>query len=145
MRVNGGYPVQVTRNGGIFGAESTDGRFLYYSKFESAGLWRQPLNGGEEIRILDRPAGDDWWNWTLAPNGIYFVDLSRRTVSGESNPRPAIVKFFDFSTGEETSIVTLTADKPYYVFGLTVSPDRGSILYNQREYESSIMLVNNFR
>jgi hypothetical protein len=135
----------MTRNGGIFAAESVDGRFLYYSKFESPGIWRVPLNGGEEIRILDRPAGEDWDNWALVQNGIYFVDLIRRTVSGEANPRPAIVKFFDFATGEETSICTLAAEKPYYVFGLAVSPDRGSILYNQREYESSIILVKNFR
>jgi Tol biopolymer transport system component/DNA-binding winged helix-turn-helix (wHTH) protein len=145
IQLSGGPPVQVTRKGGIFAAESNDGRFLYYSKFESAGIWKMPLNGGEEIRILDRPAGEDWWNWALVQNGIYFVDLTRRTVTGEANPRPAIVKFFDFAAGEETSIVTLTADKPYYVFGLAVSPDRSSILYHQREYESTIMLVKNFR
>jgi Tol biopolymer transport system component len=144
-QLSGGPPVQVTRNGGIFAAESVNGRFLYYSKFESPGIWRMPVNGGEENRILDRPAGEDWDNWALDQNGIYFVDLARRTVSGEANPRPAIVKFLDFATGAETSIFTLTADKPYYVFGLAASPDRNSILYDQREYESSIMLVKNFR
>ncbi len=144
-QLNGEPPVQVTRKGGIFATESVDGRFLYYSKFESPGIWRMPLNGGEEIRILDRPAGEDWDNWVLVQNGIYFVDLIRRTVSGEANPRPAIVKFFDFAIGEETSIFTLTADRPYYVFGLAASPDGSSILCHQREYESSIMLVKNFR
>jgi Tol biopolymer transport system component len=144
-RVGGGYPVQVTRKGGIFAAESVDGRFLYYLKFESPGIWRMPLSGGEEIHILDRPAGEDWSNWTLVPNGIYFVDLVRRTNSGEASPRPAIVKFFDFATGKETSISVLTSDKPSYVFGLAASPDQSSILYDQREYESSIMLVKNFQ
>ena len=108
------------------------------------GIWKMPLNGGEETRVLDQPEGEDWWNWALVQNGIYFVDLPRRTVTGEANPRPAIVKFFDFTAGEEASIVTLTADKPYYVFGLAVSPDRSSILYDQREYDSTIMLVKNF-
>jgi Tol biopolymer transport system component len=144
-RVGGGYPVQVTRKGGIFAAESVDGRFLYYLKFESPGIWRMPLSGGEEIHILDRPAGEDWSNRTLVPNGIYFVDLVRRTNSGEASPRPAIVKFFDFATGKETSISVLTSDKPSYVFGLAASPDQSSILYDQREYESSIMLVKNFQ
>ena len=144
-KLSGGPPIRVTRNGGVFAAESADGRFLYYSKFESLGIWKMPLDGGEEIRILDRPAGEDWWNWALAQNGIYFVDLIRRTVSGEANPRPPIVKFFDFATSEETSIFTLTTDKPSYVFGLAVSPDQSSILYDQREYESSIMLIRNFR
>jgi Tol biopolymer transport system component len=87
-RVGGGYPVQVTRKGGIFAAESVDGRFLYYLKFESPGIWRMPLSGGEEIHILDRPAGEDWSNWTLVPNGIYFVDLVRRTNSGGGKSPP---------------------------------------------------------
>jgi len=61
-QLSGGSPVQVTKNGGVFAAESTDGRYLYYPKYESPGVWRMPLNGGEEIRVLDQPAGEDWWN-----------------------------------------------------------------------------------
>jgi Tol biopolymer transport system component/DNA-binding winged helix-turn-helix (wHTH) protein len=140
-QISGGPPVQVTRNGGIFAAESNDGRFLYYSKFESPGIWKMPMHGGEEIHVLDQPAGEDWWNWALTQNGIYFLDSIRRTVSGEANPRRATVKFFDFGTGKETSI--RTADK--HCFGLAASPDGSSILYAQRDYESSIMLVKNFR
>jgi Tol biopolymer transport system component/DNA-binding winged helix-turn-helix (wHTH) protein len=30
MQLTGGPPVQITKNGGVFGAESADGRFLYY-------------------------------------------------------------------------------------------------------------------
>jgi Tol biopolymer transport system component len=142
-QLSAGPPVQVTRNGGIFAAESTDGRYLYYSKFESPGIWKMPLNGGEEIRVLDRPAGEDWWNWAPVQNGIYFLDSMRRTVAWDANPRPAAVKFFDFATGKETSIFTM--DKPW-TFGLAVSSDGRSILYTEREMaESSIMLVKNFR
>jgi hypothetical protein len=90
MSVGGGLPARVTSKGGIFGVESADGRFLYCSKFESLGISRMPVNGGEEVRILDRPVGEDWWNWALAEKGIYFVDLVRRTVSGEANSRSAI-------------------------------------------------------
>ena len=142
-QLSAGPPVQVTRNGGIFAAESTDGRYLYYSKFESPGIWKMPLNGGEEIRVLDRPAGEDWWNWELVQNGIYFLDSMRRTVAWDANPRPAAVKFFDFATGKEASIFTM--DKPW-TFGIAVSSDARSILYTEREMaESSIMLVKNFR
>ncbi len=143
IQVNGGPPVQVTKNGGVFAAESPDGRALYYSKFESPGIWKMPLNGREEIHIMDQPAGEDWWNWALVQNGIYFLDSIRRTVPWDANPQPATIKFFDFATGKVTSICT--ADKPYG-FGLAVSPDGSSILYAQREVaESSIMLVKNFR
>jgi Tol biopolymer transport system component len=143
IRASGGSPIQVTRQGGIFAAESIDGRYLYYSKFESPGIWKKPLNGGEEIRVLDQPAGEDWWNWVLSENGIYFFDSVRRTVPWDSNPRQAIVKHLDLATGIVTSI--WTADKPYS-FGLAISPDGRSLIYAQREVaESGIMLMNNFR
>jgi len=90
-QLSGGSPVQVTKNGGVFAAESTDGRFLYYSKYESPGVWRMPLNGGEEIRVLDQPAGEDWWNWGLTRSGIYFFDQPNHTTNRG-------VKFFDFKT-----------------------------------------------
>ena len=134
-QVNGGPPVQVTKNGGVFGSESADGRFLYYLKFESPGIWRMPLNGGEEIRVLDQPAGDDWWDWALTPSGIYFLDSSSGTHGG--------VKFFDFASGKTISISNL--DRPSSV-GLAVSPDGKSLLYALAEpEESNIMLVKNFR
>jgi Tol biopolymer transport system component len=135
MYVDGGPPVQVTKNGGVFASESADGRFLYYLKFESPGIWRMPLNGGEEIRVFDQPAGDDWWDWALTPSGIYFLDQSNRGTK-------AGVKFFDFATGRKISIATWDRQ----CFGLTVSPDGKSILYALAEPgESSIMLVKNFR
>ncbi len=135
IQLNGGPPVQVTKNGGVFAAESADGRFLYYSKYEAPGIWKMPLNGGEEIHALDQPAGDDWFNWAVAPNGIYFLDSSIGTN--------ATVKFFDFATGKKITIST--SDKPPGV-GLALSPDSRSILYVQDELaESSIMLVKNFR
>jgi Tol biopolymer transport system component len=135
MQVNGGTPVQVTKNGGVFAAESADGRFLYYSKFESPGIWRMPLNGGEEIRVLDQPSGDDWWDWALTRGGIYFFDQSNSgTKTG--------VKFLDFATGRKVSIAN--ADRS--CCGLALSPDGRSILYAHDEPpESSIMLVKNFR
>jgi len=135
IQVKGGIPVQVTRNGGVFAAESTDGRFLYFSKYESPGIWRMPLNGGEETHVLDQPAGDDWWNWVLTQGGIYFFDQSK---SGTK----AGVKFLDFATGKKISIAN--ADRR--CLGLAVSPDGKSILYVQDEpNESNIMLVKNFR
>ena len=71
INFNGEPPGQVTKNGGIFAAESTDGRFLYYSKFESPGIWKMPVEGGEETRVTNQPEGEDWWNWAVVQDGIY--------------------------------------------------------------------------
>ena len=132
--LKGGAPEQVTKNGGVFGAESADGRFLYYSKFEEWGIWRMPVGGGEEKRILDRAGEHDWFNWALARNGIYFLD---------HRDNGAVLEFFDFATGKTTTV--LTSNRPQSV-GLAVTADGRSILYVESELEeSSIMLVKNFR
>jgi Tol biopolymer transport system component/DNA-binding winged helix-turn-helix (wHTH) protein len=129
MQLNGGTPVQVTKNGGVFAAESMDGRFIYFSKYEAPGIWKMPIDGGEESRLLADQGGQMWWNWALARNGIYFLQDE--------------LNFFDFATGKRTSIYA--SDKPL-VMGLAVSPDGKSILYPQIDIaESSIMLVKNFR
>ena len=129
MQLNGGTPVQVTKNGGVFAAESMDGRFIYFSKFEAPGIWKMPIDGGEESRLLADQGGREWWNWALGRNGIYFLDDE--------------LKFFDFATGKRTRVYA--SEKPL-VMGLAVSPDGKSILYPQIEVaESSIMLLKNFR
>jgi Tol biopolymer transport system component/DNA-binding winged helix-turn-helix (wHTH) protein len=136
IQVSGGSPLPVTKNGGVFSAESADGRFLYYSKYETPGIWKMPLNGGEEIRVLDQPAGDNWWNWALTSDGIYLFDES---VSRSRT----VLQWFDFATAKKTSLTT--ADKP--CLGLAVSADGRSIVYANIEpqsAQSSIMLVKNF-
>jgi Tol biopolymer transport system component/DNA-binding winged helix-turn-helix (wHTH) protein len=133
--LTGGPPVQITRNGGVFAVESTDGRFLYYSKFESPGIWKMPLSGGVEERVLDRAVwGFEWYNWALGRSGIYF--LQHRAKGGDLN-------FFDFATGKTTTI--LTSDKQPGI-GLALSADGKSIVYAEVDLEdSNIMLVKNFR
>jgi Tol biopolymer transport system component len=87
----GGSPVRVTKNGGAYAIESDDGSFLYYSKFES-GIWRMPLNGGDETRVLDQPAGLRWFNWAPAPTGksIFSIGaLSQMAELSSSTLRPA--------------------------------------------------------
>jgi len=132
----GGSPVRVTRNGGVYAVESDEGRFLYYSKVEQQGIWRMPLNGGEETRILDKIAGFDWFEWALT-TGIYFLNQD-----AETNGR---IEFFDFSSRETTPIFPL--QKPVYrTGGLALSPDGSSLLHSQYEHlDSYIMLVKNFR
>jgi eukaryotic-like serine/threonine-protein kinase len=130
----GGSPVQVTKNGAVYGIESDDGRFLYYAKLEAGGIWKMPLEGGEETHVSDQPMG--WFNWALTGNGMYFLNV---TVT------PNKLEFLDFATREITPILTL--EKPAPPFGgLAISPDRKALLYSQiDEDDSYIMLVKNFQ
>jgi Tol biopolymer transport system component/DNA-binding winged helix-turn-helix (wHTH) protein len=132
----GGPPVRVTTNGGVYAVESDDGRFLYYSKYTQPGVWRMPVAGGEEVRILDQPAGRQWFSWALTPNGIYFL---------AGAPPDGKLEFFDFATGKTISIFVL--EKPVPLFsGLALSSDGKSLLFGQLESSDSyIMWAKNFR
>lgn len=56
------------------------------------------------------------------------------------------LKFYDFARGRSTNLATLTGTIEDWVGGLTVSPDRRTVLYSHRTYESSeIVLVDHFR
>jgi serine/threonine protein kinase/Tol biopolymer transport system component len=131
----GGTPIRVkTGEGGIYVSESPDGRFLYYSKWGEVGLWRMPLEGGQETRVLEH-IGE--WDWTLAPEGIYFLNYAFDPYGR--------LEFFDSATHSNIPIFAL--EKPVPQFGgLTLSPDGKSLLFGQNEIdESYIMLVKNFR
>jgi Tol biopolymer transport system component/DNA-binding winged helix-turn-helix (wHTH) protein len=137
--VSGGTPVQITKNGGVFGAESADGQSLYYAKLGTPGIWRMPLQGGEEERVLDRAGAGEWFNWALARNGIYFRDAKE----SKDHHYIGLLNFFDFATKKITTVSTL--DQPGGV-GIGLSADGRSVLYDGKgDAESSIMLVKNFR
>lgn len=129
----GGTPVRVTRNGGVYATESKDGRFLYFSKMEQSGIWKMPLNGDEEERVLDQPEGFHWFDWVLAAGGIYFVN--------DADAEKLRIEFFDFATGRRTLIGNLEKEG----FGLALAPDGKSLLYSRTDSEDyEIMLVKNF-
>ncbi len=132
----GGTPVQITKNGGVFAKESADGRSLYYVKFESPGIYRMPLQGGKEERVLHRSGGPNWFNWALTQNVIYFRDTKNHDTVG-------VLNLLDLATGKISTVATTDQAGG---LGLDVSTDGRSIIYDDKgDAESTIMLVKNFR
>ena len=132
--VQGGAAVQLTRHGGISAVESTDGRYLYYSKFEEGGVWRMPVQGRDETQVLDI-GGDGWPNWALSSEGIYFLKFSKL-----SHPT---IQFLSFATGKTHPLWTLEREPGW---GIGVSRNGKSIVFTQDDFaESNLMLVENFR
>jgi sugar lactone lactonase YvrE len=124
------------KHGGFTSFESADGKFLYYSK-GAIGVWRVPVDGGEETLIFDTPGVGGWGTWTMADDGIYFINT-------EGKGMPAI-DFFSFTT-RQTKRITVMQNVNEFVNGLAISPDRQRILYTQQDsLASDIMLVENFR
>jgi eukaryotic-like serine/threonine-protein kinase len=138
MPAEGGPALQVTRNGGFAAFESPDGSRLYYAKFEAAGIWTVPVNGGEEQPVHDLPPTGYWGYWGIGHRGLYFVNP-------EAKPRPAI-DLFDLATRRVTRIAEMERQPMQWTSGFSVARDERSILYSQWEQSGSdIMLVEGFR
>jgi serine/threonine protein kinase len=125
----GSEAVQVTRKGGYIAFESHDGKWLYYLKVDQ-GIWKVPVEGGEEMLVLAEPI--HWQRWALAKDGIYFFVGRDR------------IQFHSFETGKASLFADLGSKR--IGFCLNVSPDGRWLHYSEWEQrESDIMLVENFR
>jgi len=133
---DGGKAVQVTRQGGREAFESFDGQVVYYTRgFGIPGIWKVPVAGGEEIRVLDEALQGFW---ALIDKGIYFVNP-------KVTPHPTI-DFFDFATGRMKQVAAVEKELQLVYPSLAVSPDGRWLLYVQVDsFESDIMMVENFR
>jgi len=73
MPADGGEARQVTKGGGSVAYESMDGKFLYYTKRRNvAGIWRVPVDGGEETLVLDAHKAGYWSAWTVVEQASIF-------------------------------------------------------------------------
>jgi Tol biopolymer transport system component len=132
----GGKLIAVVRDDGIFAQESLDGRSLYYLK-STGGIWKMSSEGGKETEVIPGFGAQLRCYWRVAEDGIYFLNKN-------SQPGPAI-EFLEFTTGRIHRIAGLTGKYTIDHGGLTVSPDRRSIVYSQTSRTASeIMLVENF-
>jgi Tol biopolymer transport system component len=135
VAADGERPIQITQQGGFSSMESPDGQFLYFTKQQTNGLWRVPTAGGEEILVLDRVRAQLPGYWQVVSDGIFYVDVDEGTIS-----------FYSFAQQQSTPIVAMGGGADPWFGGLTVSPDRKSIVFSRHEYSSAeIMLVENFR
>jgi Tol biopolymer transport system component len=136
MPAEGGQAVQMTTQGGFFGRESVDGKFVYYLKGRGTpGIWRVPVEGGEEVLVLTHHKAGLGRAWTVVEKGIYFA-----TTEDTAKPR---IEFYNFATREVTPVVTLA--RPFRSV-LSVSPDGRWLLYSQVDQSGSdIMLLEKFR
>lgn len=131
----GGTPIQLTRDGGMQPQSSPDGRFIYYGAPERGrSLWRIPVAGGTEEKVIE--SLDVPMNYVVTEDGIYFIPAA-------GPDRRSAVRFRKLATGKTETLAEL--DK-VTMWGMTVSPDRRTILYTQMDHRSDdLMLVDNFR
>ena len=136
----GGHAIQVTKGGGFHGHESLDGRQLYYAKSPNQpGLWKVPVDGGEETPVMESLHGGFWGYWEVTGSGIYYVDR-RETERGGFR---YFLNFRDFRFNRDRQV--LAFEKRPFNSGLAISPDGRWCLYAQADQsETDIMLVDEF-
>ena len=137
MPSTGGPAVQVTHHGGFAAFESPTDRFLYYAKgLTVPGLWRIPIEGGEEVEVRSSLEAGYWGFWAVVDHGIYYLDMTTK---------PTIV-LFDLITHRTTRVFELENRPAAQAPGLAISPDNKTILYTQLDaLNNDIILVENFR
>ena len=124
---------QITENGGEFGVDSFDGKWLFFHKQRNGlGLWRIPVDGGPETCVLNIKT--KWINWSLVQKGIYYLK--------QEDADRYILEFYDFATAEITPITSL---QQKIIWTMTISPDEKTLLTVPWKSESDIILVKNFR
>jgi Tol biopolymer transport system component/DNA-binding winged helix-turn-helix (wHTH) protein len=135
----GGTPTQVTSHGGFAPEPSRDGKFIYYAKGRDLpGIWRVPVNGGEETKILDAPPPSAWAYFIVTEKGIFYGDWPDRKNPG--------LYFYDFKTRKSSAVLLLDHFGSEGAPGLSISPDGRYALYTTLAPPAvSVMLVDNFR
>lgn len=132
--------VQVTRNGGFTGFESPDGKYFYYAKGKDVdGLWRVPVQGGDERPIIDGFKAGQWGQWGITSEGIFYLE----TESADSDGKLCL---FRFQTERVATLLKFGRRLPFGDAGFAVSADGRRILFSSLDRDASdIMLVRNFR
>jgi Tol biopolymer transport system component len=124
--------VQATQGGGFASSESTDGKWLYFTRdlASESSLWKKPVGGGEEVQVLPSVT---YANFAVVNDGIYYVTKSAQG--------PAI-ELLNFARGKSEMVAPI--GKGYV--GFSLSPDRKWILVAQDNPEGSeLVLVEGFR
>ncbi len=133
LPVAGGEPQAVTSRGGIYAAESYDGKYLYYSRSAlDPTIWRIPVEGGAEEQVLGAPKPFDPSHWAMVASGIYVVN-----GNGE-------LLFFQF---DKASVTRVFRDQRFLTdWSMAASPDGREIVWAQIDTRAAdLMLVENFR
>ncbi len=120
----------ITKGGGFYATESYDGKLVYYAKeIAQTSLWQAPVTGGVEKPVIERLGY--WLNYSVTPDGIYFVPPS----AGSRIP----IRFLDTRTGKFREVASTGGLE---LQGLSVSPDRRTLVFSKREsVERDLMLA----
>ena len=129
--------MQLTQNGGFDVDEAPDGKLLYYTRSQG-GLWSMPVEGGEGMLVLEQVRAG---RWSLAENGIYYLDIAARSPDGVTP-----LMWFSFATHKLVQVGAVRKPIAPVSPALSVTSDGRGIAWDQIDrQQSELMLIENFR
>jgi hypothetical protein len=139
-----GGPAEPITKGVGYGPFAADGQFVYYTRSSGVpakgtnepGVWRVPLDGGEEVRVVDKGL----------PGTVSVISAGIANLSYQSQPNPTI-DFYNFASGKWTNLLSIERSKAFGFAGkVSVSRDGQWVLYSSLDQTvNDIMLIENFR
>ena len=126
-----GLRTQLTAGGGYAAQPSPDGRQIFFTRLERAGLWSMPAAGGEARLLVPNVRAAETANWRVTANGIYFI--------GATANQP-VVRRAPLTGGTGVDVAWLGN---YSWPGFAVSADGSRIVYAHWDRrESNIMAMH---
>lgn len=122
LELDGRRITPVTAAGGYAAQESPDGKWLFFTRADAPGIWKQGTTAGPAgpvERVTDRLAPEDWANWLAGAQGLYFRELCPR----HEGPAAA---FLAYGTSTPVDLALLPEQG---MSGLAVSGDGDWIVY----------------
>jgi hypothetical protein len=109
---------------------------VYFQRDRTSGIWRVPVDGGEETEVVPGPTGAHWAAFT---GGLYYFTWTEKARWGE-----LVIWHLDIESGQKTDL--FRREGPVISELLAVSPDEQWILFGEEPLPTSeLMLVENFR
>jgi Tol biopolymer transport system component/DNA-binding winged helix-turn-helix (wHTH) protein len=134
LRVSDRSAIAVTRDGGYAAKESPDGRALYFTRAGAPGIWRQAAEGGPASRVVAALAPEDWANWEVGADGLYFRELCAE------HKEPSVV-FLAFGSSQPVHLAPLSEQG---WSGFSVAPDGSWLVYPRVDrHTCDIRLIEN--
>ena len=124
----------LTTEDGIVPQPSTDGKWIYYTRGGEDGLWRVPVEGGSETKILPQPAAGYWGFWQITAGGIVYLDVREKALL-----------LYDPTTGHNSLFGRLRRMPPQFA-GLSVTSDgRRALLTDEAQAGRHITMAETGR
>lgn len=124
--------VQVTSNGGVYGVEDPARGLLFFSKRDQPGIWKVPLEGGEERQVVENAQE----RFALAQGTLYYVQL---LPNGQDHFQ---IRGRDLETGRDELLIRM---KHRFARSFDVAPDASYLLWAQFDQDSrDLIMVDGF-